>query len=481
MDRKLNWLIYTGPYDKNLGSSVILHNIAKFLSELGDIVVTTSKSPFENIRHLSNDLLKTMEKKDWIVILTETVDNVENFPNVVRWILYNPGGFLGYKGFFHPNEYIVQYGKSFTINTKFENCQEMTNLVFDLDYWVNLNMERENTNLILFKKGGHFLYKESINLTGRILDDEEINDEVLLEAFNKHEKFITYDNETFHSIQAAVCGAISIVIPNGRLTEQEWRVSNPIRKWGIAYGYTPEQIKFAIETKHLLIDEIKKQIKNGESQILEMRKNVQKKFPNQYHITCVIETEWKNMNIVNQIKKYKLDNKINQIILLDRNKKNRPDFIDFTGIEIIETNLDRIPSIEHGIDESINDLVMVISDKLSFELTELTKFLIENKHKIGFMTILKENYLYEHMKLGMQKIKNIDFESSKILDNIFIIRKSEYIKSPNLKKYGLTVWCDKIYKNKYFIFFKSKIDGLEINELENIKQDIDIKILEKFL
>jgi hypothetical protein len=374
---------------------------------------------------------------------------------------------------------VVQYGKSFTVGTPYENCPELTNVVFEFEFWKDFGYDRKDEDLILVKKGRHFSTK--IEHSGRLLDNEDFNDDVLLTAFNEHKRFITYDNATFHSVQAAVCGCISIVIPDGRLTEDEWRNTSRNRKWGIAFGDTEEQINFAIETRHLLINDLISQVEDGNNQILELRNKAIKKFPDQYKITCVIETEWKNMNLVYQLKKYKDDNSINQIVILDRDKNSRPEFIDFSEIEIIETDLDRIPAIELGIENSYNDLVIVASDKLKFDVTNLTKLVINNKNAIGFFVIHRDSYLFSPTKHGFQKFDKINFEDSKIFDNLFVIRKSEFIKSPELKKFGLSMWCDKIYKHKHLLILPNKIDGLEIEGLEIDKQQNDKKILDRFL
>ena len=489
MSSRRNWLIHCLPYDKKIGGTVVMHNLAKVLHDMGDVVFTTSKSPFDGIRQSSEDLIKSMDKRDWVVVVTEDVchensplffdsGNKCKFPNVVRWILYTLGGFAGYKGYYSPNEMVVQYGKSFTVATPYENCPELTNVVFEFDFWKDLRHDRKDEDLILIKKGRHFSKK--IEHTGRILDEEDFND-VLLSAFNEHKRFITYDNATFHSVQAAVCGCISIVIPDGRLTEEQWRNTSRNRKWGIAYGDTDEQIKFALETRHLLISDLKSQVEDGKKQIEELRKEAIKRFPDQYKITCVIETEWKNMNLVNQLKKYQSDNSINQIIILDRDKDNRPDFVDFSKIEIIETVLDRIPAIELGIENAYNDLVIVASDKLKFDVTNLTKLVVDNKNAIRFLPIHQNSYLFSPTRHGFVKFDKINFEDSKIFDNLFVIRKTEFVKTPGLKKYGLSMWCDKIYKSKHQIILPNKIDGLEVDGLEIDKQQNDKKILDRFL
>ena len=163
---------------------------------------------------------------------------------------------------YRSDELIFQYGKSFTIGTKFENSLSIRPIVTNLSFWKDLGCKRSETPLILIKKGD--ISKEHKNIEGKLIDGViEMNDTreaidfELLKLFNTHKTFITYDNNTFHSTQAALCGAISIVIPDGRLSEKEWRDSTK-REYGIAYGNNKEQINFALNT----IDDLKKIIED---------------------------------------------------------------------------------------------------------------------------------------------------------------------------------------------------------------------------
>jgi hypothetical protein len=104
-------------------------------------------------------------------------------------------------------------------------------------------------------------------------DTREAIDFELLKLFNTHKTFITYDNNTFHSIQAALCGAISIVIPDGKLTEKEWRNSTK-RKYGIAYGNNKEQIDFALNTIDNLKELIKSELNRSHEEISFLREKV---------------------------------------------------------------------------------------------------------------------------------------------------------------------------------------------------------------
>lgn len=76
----------------------------------------------------------------------------------------------------------------------------------------------------------------------------------LSNLFNQTEKFYCYDNYTFLSVQAAICGCISIVVPDGTKTKEEWLAGSALSKYGMAFG--EDDIPRAIETLPLLYQEI---------------------------------------------------------------------------------------------------------------------------------------------------------------------------------------------------------------------------------
>jgi hypothetical protein len=259
MSKKINWIILSDPLDvpPHKGGPMILHYISKKLLEFGDRVCMNF--PFyEGCEKLNKDFFKNLKTEDWILITTENDFRLQSINlKTVRLILFTGKNMEKYRS----DELIFQYGKSFTIGTKFENSPSIRPIVTNLNFWKDLGCQRSETPLILIKKGN--ISKDKI-IDGNIIDDvikmndtRESIDFELLKLFNTHKTFITYDNNTFHSVQAALCGAISIVIPDGKLNEKEWRKSTR-REYGIAYGNNEEQINFALNT----IDNLKKIIEN---------------------------------------------------------------------------------------------------------------------------------------------------------------------------------------------------------------------------
>jgi hypothetical protein len=259
MSKKINWIILSDPLDvpPHKGGPMILHYISKKLLEFGDRVCMNY--PFyDGCEKLTKDFFKNLKTEDWILIATENDFRLQSINlKTVRLILFTGKNMEKYRS----DELIFQYGKSFTIGTKFENSPSIRPIVTNLNFWKDLGCQRSETPLILIKKGN--ISKDKI-IDGNIIDDvikmndtRESIDFELLKLFNTHKTFITYDNNTFHSVQAALCGAISIVIPDGKLNEKEWRKSTR-REYGIAYGNNEEQINFALNT----IDNLKKIIEN---------------------------------------------------------------------------------------------------------------------------------------------------------------------------------------------------------------------------
>jgi hypothetical protein len=268
MSKKINWIILSDPLNvpPHQGGPLILHYISKKLLEFGDRVYMNF--PFyDGCEELTEDVLKTLNTKEWILLTTENDFRLHkiNF-KTVRLILFTGKNMEKYRS----DELIFQYGKSFTVGTKFENSPSIRPIVTNLNFWKDLRCQRSETPLILIKKGN--ISKDKI-IKGKIIDEvinmdgtrEDVDFE-LLKLFNTHKTFITYDNNTFHSVQAALCGAISIVIPDGKLNEKDWRNSTK-RKYGIAYGNNEEQINFALNT----VDDLKKII---ESELIRSQEEI---------------------------------------------------------------------------------------------------------------------------------------------------------------------------------------------------------------
>ncbi len=276
MSKKINWIILSDPLDvpPHHGGPLILHYISKKLLEFGDRVCMNH--PFyEGCEKMTKDFFRTLNPEEWVLITTEDDFRLHdiNF-KTVRLILFTGKNMENYRS----DELIFQYGKSFTTGTNYENSPSIRPIVTNLNFWKDLGCHRSDTPLVLLKKG--VIPKDDNIIDGKLIDDvinmndtREAVDFELLKLFNTHKTFITYDNNTFHSVQAALCGAISIVIPDGKLNETEWRNSTK-REYGIAYGNNEDQINFALNTIDNLKQVIESELNRSHQEILFLRETV---------------------------------------------------------------------------------------------------------------------------------------------------------------------------------------------------------------
>jgi tetratricopeptide (TPR) repeat protein len=100
-----------------------------------------------------------------------------------------------------------------------------------------------------------------------LFDSTEIIDvtpsEELVKIFNEKKYFYCYDYASFLSLQAALCGCISIVVPYEDITAEQWMGMNRNRVFGIAYG--EENIEHAVTT----LDKVRPNIEKLEDEFYE--------------------------------------------------------------------------------------------------------------------------------------------------------------------------------------------------------------------
>jgi hypothetical protein len=98
------------------------------------------------------------------------------------------------------------------------------------------------------------------------------------DLFLKKEKFISYDRFTFLNIIASLNGCLSIVKPIENLDAETWRNSDPFNRYGIAYGESEEEIKYALSTQDKLYDHIYNLYLENEKNIKNFMDNIESRF-----------------------------------------------------------------------------------------------------------------------------------------------------------------------------------------------------------
>ncbi|MDD2828647.1 MAG: hypothetical protein PHW18_03620 [Sulfuricurvum sp.] len=281
----MKFIIVSGGYDDNSGGIVVLHQLCDRLNTLGHEAylwpffkpALDVTSPFKTLylflRYFRKGIKYGFKKNPKLNTPTASYDDLEDavviYPevvvgnplkaqNVVRWLLHKPGFNNGGKIDFGANDLFFYYDKAFDDSryNKFpENHLHIVSQRSDV-YNVTNNGTRKGSCYLL-RKG----YKRELvhDITGTRLVDG-LSHEETAKVFNEVEYCISYDTHTMYNVYAVMCGCIPIVIPEDGISKDQWQ-PNEENRYGIAYGF--DDIEYAIQTRPLLLQYIKKQ--EGES------------------------------------------------------------------------------------------------------------------------------------------------------------------------------------------------------------------------
>lgn len=235
---------YVGPgWSWECGGHMMLYRLAYQLrAELGVDARVWNEQPGWNpygVPHADREWAKDA----WVVYPEIVLGNPLEAARVVRWEL-NKVGFFGFgdAGTWGPDDLRVAYAPKF----RHHGDEELLTL---LDLWPEFiypgSGPRQGTCFV-FKNGAH---KTPISET-ELADFRHVVPPDAGEVFRRYERFISYDITTWLSVQAALCGCLSIVVPDEGITAEDWRAAHPFYQYGIAYGV--DDIDHARETLPLL-------------------------------------------------------------------------------------------------------------------------------------------------------------------------------------------------------------------------------------
>lgn len=285
----MRFYIYAPSYNENSGGCVVLHrlchllnsidgcesflvpmvperfsivNFSRFMRDVYVILRWFFKMSFLSSRFKTNSNWNTpvvtkfglKNLDDSIVIYPEiTYGNPLNGKNVVRWFLHQPGHFtkqINYGAnelYFKFNSAIQDFSYCMSTLSK----QELKVIYYPLEYYNMEGAMNESDCCHAVRKGSdkkHCHPKDSI-----LIDDMSHKD--VANVFKHSKRFISYDDYTAYSLFAVLCGCESIVVPGNGITKEQW-YPNPTDRYGIAYGFSDDEIKLANETKSKVLEHI---------------------------------------------------------------------------------------------------------------------------------------------------------------------------------------------------------------------------------
>lgn len=275
---KINFLFFLYS-EGSTGGLVVMHKLAYELANRGHNVYLLCEPdyPHENIKVIKSNIVNTegfVSNVTWEYFSYSQTNTVSIYPqitwynpfnteNVVRWILYDTEKVI--EDTFGLNDEYFYFGDFKTFNNR--GNKKLTVFDYKLD---KLYVENKS-----YRKGFcHLIHKhtppngESLIKTFSSFDltdwREKGGIDYLRNKFNEYEYFLTYDQKSFYTVAATLCGCKSIILnagpsyefsPNANsilyenernLTPTEYRLNNPIQMFGVAYGI--EDLSWANET-----------------------------------------------------------------------------------------------------------------------------------------------------------------------------------------------------------------------------------------
>jgi hypothetical protein len=298
----VSFIIHAPHYDANSGGHSAMHFLAHQLHCLGvkDVFLTTSitnkrwfSTPLESIvtnqivpnvqcrylnllvslkkyvyfstliRKINRQIQKVLPLIVWqyldisktVVVYSENeIGNPLGAIHITRWIMREP--LIGDGGDYDSSEHIFLYHDFYSVGSQFKKQIKGVLTAIDLDWhlktYVNQNQLTKTGGAYLVKKGG---YKD-LSLHPReyqCIDSlfENLTDTEKNEFFNRIQVFISYDHMTFLSVQAALSGCLSIIIPDDKGQYSKENLMKVNRIPGIAIGF--DDVEFANSSQKFLI------------------------------------------------------------------------------------------------------------------------------------------------------------------------------------------------------------------------------------
>jgi hypothetical protein len=259
--KKIQIIIYCWPFTLSGGGNIVLYNLAKIINDLNHSIFH-AKMYDRDQKNIENNFCNNYITQDELINLVYDDYTIVFYPD---WAI---------ERFFTP--LITKYS---IIVQFFIEDKTYSNIIFDkniLHYmwetplhksfkqlcfpyyknnYYNKNKERNKTCFII-KKGFYFHTNINFIHPNDSIQIDSLNDvdDKIVNLFNECKYFYCYDPHCAFTMYAVACGCITIIYPLKDVSKEEYfktRVSyrnNKIHNYGIAYGNSEEEIKFATDT-----------------------------------------------------------------------------------------------------------------------------------------------------------------------------------------------------------------------------------------
>jgi hypothetical protein len=253
--KSFKYLIFTQKeFDGTSGGIVALNKLCHDLRTLGqEAYISHGPGSISLNTPQCTPTFKELQR-DFIVIYPEVVlGNPLNCPRVVRWILNTPGAFghTDYYKYEHKTDLVFKISDHFSYSGIGKKRGILATTYTDFTIFRNNGLKRSGS-CYLVRKG---VIRKKIHDDESVMLDDYSDWKDIAQIFNTKEIFYCYDIATYLSTLAALCGCVSVVIPDGKTNREEWHKSIPYFDCGVAYG--EGELMHAKNTLYMVTDHIK--------------------------------------------------------------------------------------------------------------------------------------------------------------------------------------------------------------------------------
>ena len=297
---RLKFIVFAGSFNENIGGVIALHRLCDLLNREGlEAYLWPERRPafdrsrpvrslwllFKHYRRRRNRAYATWpafrtpvasasDLPGAIVIYPETIDgNPLHAQNVVRWLLHKPGFHTG-RVQYGPDDRYFFYQQAFNdpaLNPDVDNLLKTVYVRDDIYRQVNFG-ERHGTCYIMRKGRGRRIVHD---LQDSVLVDDLSHTE-LAAVFNRVKMCVSYDPYTMYSSFAAMCGCLSVVVPEEGVLKEDW-YPDPEDRYGMAYGF--DELAHAEQTRHLVLPRLKAQERSANESVRSFVAKCARYFP----------------------------------------------------------------------------------------------------------------------------------------------------------------------------------------------------------
>lgn len=295
----MKFVIYASPFDEEIGGWIVLHKLCHLLNTVGEkAFLRRRRTRWDqglkgHVKMLTgrgyrrNPLFRTPMLPwgiDWnpmqtVTIYPEVIDgNPLNARRIVRWFLHKPGFHYGNVAFGR-GEYHVGFGTALLEDVQhspegsFVRPTPLTIFHTPIELYNTTNAVPDGNRsgfAYCLRKASQ--YESPIDLRSGICIDGKSHREVS-RIFKQVKYFYSLDPHTYYSSLAALCGAISIILPSPLMTEAMWFNTRPANlRYGVGFGLNDEH--WSVTTRHLVLPEILRAEQQSEEAVREFARDV---------------------------------------------------------------------------------------------------------------------------------------------------------------------------------------------------------------